>query len=132
MRSSSGSSTTSIALRARGTVLNIPIYEPDGGGANASRRVAAASPRRRAPLADESQPEREAPPAVVEARDDAASADEASGRPATYVVQSGDTLSEISSRFYGTSGRWMAIFEANTDVLGNPDVLVPGVEIRLP
>ena len=33
--------------------------------------------------------------------------------PKSYVVQSGDTLSKISEKFYGTANRWNDIFQAN-------------------
>ena len=47
----------------------------------------------------------------------------------TYTVQSGDSLSKIGSK-YGVS--WKAIFEANTDILDNPDVIQPGQELKIP
>ena len=50
----------------------------------------------------------------------------------TYVVQKGDTLSAISTKFYDTSSKWRAIADANTDVLPNPDRLRPGIELRIP
>lgn len=50
----------------------------------------------------------------------------------TYTVQSGDTLSDIAQRTYGNAGEWLKIFEANQNVLGNPDVIFPGTVIVLP
>jgi nucleoid-associated protein YgaU len=47
-------------------------------------------------------------------------------------VASGDTLTRISSRYYGTSTRWQDIFNANRDKLRSPDVLPLGVELRIP
>jgi nucleoid-associated protein YgaU len=47
----------------------------------------------------------------------------------TYTVQSGDTLSKIGSN-YGVS--WKAIFDANTDVLSDPDKIFPGQELTIP
>ncbi len=49
-----------------------------------------------------------------------------------YEVQSGDTLSSISKAMYGTGARWMQIFDANRDVLTDPDALVVGARIRVP
>ena len=49
-----------------------------------------------------------------------------------YVVQGGDTLSEISLAVYGTSRRYTEIFEANRDVLASPDVLAEGMVLRIP
>ncbi len=52
----------------------------------------------------------------------------------TYKVQKGDTLQKISSRpeIYGTSKKWMKIYEANKDKLKSPDKIRPGQELRIP
>ena len=47
----------------------------------------------------------------------------------TYTVQSGDSLSKIGAN-YGVS--WQAIFEANRDVLDDPDKIFPGQELTIP
>jgi len=52
--------------------------------------------------------------------------------PDQYTVQSGDTLSRISQKVYGTSGRWMDIFQANRDQLPSPNALKPGQELVIP
>lgn len=52
--------------------------------------------------------------------------------PSTYEVQTGDTLSRISSKVYGESGRWMDIFQANRDQLPSPNALKPGQVLRIP
>jgi LysM repeat protein len=52
--------------------------------------------------------------------------------PDSYTVQAGDTLSRISDRVYGTSGRWMDIFQANRDQLPSPNALKPGQVLRIP
>ena len=49
-----------------------------------------------------------------------------------YIVRKGDTLSKISKRYYGTSNKWYRIYEANRDVLENPDMLKPGVKLHIP
>lgn len=49
-----------------------------------------------------------------------------------YTVVSGDTLSAISRKVYGTPNRWNAIFEANQDVLSSPTALRPGMQLRIP
>jgi nucleoid-associated protein YgaU len=54
------------------------------------------------------------------------------GRPETYVVQQGDTLSKISRRFYGTPSKWRAIREANKAIIPFDGRLSAGQEIRLP
>jgi uncharacterized protein YidB (DUF937 family) len=44
----------------------------------------------------------------------------------TYTVSSGDTLSKIAKHFYNDGNEWQRIFNANRDVLSNPDRIVPG------
>jgi len=55
-----------------------------------------------------------------------------SSAPRTYAVQSGDTLSAISNRFYGTPSRWIDIYQANRDRLSSESALRVGQEIRIP
>ena len=54
------------------------------------------------------------------------------GTPVTYKVKSGDTLSGISRRYYGTPDRWQEILNANRDVLKDDRSLVIGRTIRIP
>lgn len=49
-----------------------------------------------------------------------------------HTVASGDTLGKIAKHYYGEAGKYSAIFEANTDVLKNPDVIHPGQELVIP
>lgn len=49
-----------------------------------------------------------------------------------YVVQGGDSLSKISKKFYGDANKWKQIFEANRDVVKNPDLIQPGWRLRIP
>jgi len=50
----------------------------------------------------------------------------------TYTVQSGDSLSKIAKEFYGSPGEYMKIFEANRDVLADPNRINPGQTLRIP
>jgi nucleoid-associated protein YgaU len=52
--------------------------------------------------------------------------------PRNYTVQSGDTLSTISRRFYGTPSRWIDIYQANRDRLSSENALRVGQTIRIP
>lgn len=49
-----------------------------------------------------------------------------------HVIASGDNLSSISKDYYGTSVRWNEIYEANRDVLADPDSLSVGTRLRIP
>jgi len=50
----------------------------------------------------------------------------------TYNVQSGDTLSKISKQFYGSANEYMKIFEANRDILSDPNKISPGQTLKIP
>lgn len=49
-----------------------------------------------------------------------------------YVVQKGDTLSRIAEEFYGDPTLYPRIFEANRDVLVDPNRIEPGQRLRIP
>jgi nucleoid-associated protein YgaU len=53
-------------------------------------------------------------------------------RPAAIRVAPGDTLASIGHRFYGDPHMAARIWEANRDRLRSPELLVPGMELRLP
>ena len=50
----------------------------------------------------------------------------------TYTVSSGDTLSKIAKQFYNDANQWPRIFDANRDILSNPDRISPGQHLRIP
>jgi nucleoid-associated protein YgaU len=50
----------------------------------------------------------------------------------TYTVQSGDSLWKIAQHVYGNGAKYTAIFEANRDLLDNPDKIRPGQVLKLP
>jgi nucleoid-associated protein YgaU len=50
----------------------------------------------------------------------------------SYVVQPGDTLSEIAKEVYGDASRWKEIFEANKDQIKEPSLIQAGWELRIP
>jgi nucleoid-associated protein YgaU len=49
-----------------------------------------------------------------------------------YKVQSGDTLSKVAQKFYGDSSKYRQIFDANKDVLKDPNKINVGQELKLP
>lgn len=50
----------------------------------------------------------------------------------TYTVASGDSLSKIAKKFYGDPSQWRRIFEANRDLIKNPDLIHPGQTLKIP
>lgn len=49
-----------------------------------------------------------------------------------YEIVSGDTLGGIAKKFYGKAGAYMKIFEANKDIISDPNKIYPGQKIRIP
>lgn len=49
-----------------------------------------------------------------------------------HVVASGDTLSKIAATYYGDAKLYMQIFEANKDILSDPNKIKPGQKLRIP
>ena len=49
-----------------------------------------------------------------------------------YTVQKGDNLSKIAKNLLGNANAWKQIFEANRDVLDNPDKIFPGQTLTIP
>jgi nucleoid-associated protein YgaU len=50
----------------------------------------------------------------------------------TYEVKAGDSLSKIAKRVYGSGNAWKKIFEANTDILKDPNKIFPGQKLKIP
>lgn len=50
----------------------------------------------------------------------------------TYTVVSGDSLSKIAKHFYGEAHKWRQIFDANRDILDDPDEIQPGQTLKIP
>lgn len=49
-----------------------------------------------------------------------------------HTVASGESLSKIAKQYYGDAMKYKAIFEANTNVLKNPDVIHPDQVLVIP
>ncbi|MGB5247692.1 MAG: peptidoglycan-binding protein LysM [Woeseia sp.] len=75
-------------------------------------------------------------PAAPAPKAGAKAASAGAAEPATqdefYEIKSGDTLGKIAKQFYGSASKYMKIFEANRDIIDNPDRIYPGQKIRIP
>jgi nucleoid-associated protein YgaU len=49
-----------------------------------------------------------------------------------HVVEPGQTLSAISTLYYGRADGWQKILEANSDLLQNPSQIRPGMRLKIP
>ena len=52
--------------------------------------------------------------------------------PRTYTVAKGDTLSKIAKQHYGDANKWKKIYDANRDILKDPDRIFPGQVLKIP
>ena len=50
----------------------------------------------------------------------------------SYTVVAGDSLSKIAKREYGDGNAWNRIYEANRDIIKDPDLIYPGQHLKIP
>lgn len=53
-------------------------------------------------------------------------------RPTTYIVKQGDSLATIAAKYYANPALWANLYNANRNVITNPNVLIVGTKITLP
>ncbi len=51
---------------------------------------------------------------------------------ARHTVKSGESLSKIAKHYYGNAMKYNAIFEANRDILKDPNMIHPGQDLKIP
>lgn len=51
---------------------------------------------------------------------------------ASYTVRAGDTLKSIAKQFYGRSGKWKKIFDANKELIPASKKLKKGMKLKIP
>jgi nucleoid-associated protein YgaU len=49
-----------------------------------------------------------------------------------HIVEKGDTLSKIAEKYYGDPNLYPQIFEANQDILKDPNIIQIGQKLRIP
>jgi nucleoid-associated protein YgaU len=49
-----------------------------------------------------------------------------------YTVQKDDTLQKIAKKLYGSYSKWPLIYDANRDVIKDPNFLKPGITLKIP
>jgi nucleoid-associated protein YgaU len=88
-------------------------------------------PEETTPIPPEERPHKSTRTAKTAPRNHYAPATPKSGQ--TYTVKKGDTLQEISKKFYGTTTRWRRIYDANRGTIkGGPEKLMPGMKLTIP
>ncbi|MDP2927495.1 MAG: LysM peptidoglycan-binding domain-containing protein [Candidatus Omnitrophota bacterium] len=110
--------------KERKTTRTTRVFELELGATNKTKTSYPAA----IPLATGSMDE----PGMVQETQPETQTEEANLSFEKYTVAKNDTLQKISNKFYGTTKRWMKIYEANKDVLRGPDKLYPGQILNIP
>lgn len=50
----------------------------------------------------------------------------------SHIVSKGETLSDISYRYYGSANKWRKILSANRDAIKDANKLTPGTKLIIP
>ena len=69
---------------------------------------------------------------VGEVKADTVAVPETGSKAEYYVIESGDTLSKLAKKYYGNAMDYPKIFEANREVIKDPDKIFVGQKIRIP
>jgi nucleoid-associated protein YgaU len=107
-----------------------PIPQPAPPSSSGRESPSSAPP----PSASEPQPERPRPVTLppIDSVEPAASHESMDYGFEEYTIEKNDTLQKISKKFYNTYRKWGQIYEANKDVIPDPDKITPGIVIRIP
>ena len=54
------------------------------------------------------------------------------GMQTTHTIQEGETLTKVAMQYYGTKLLWPYIVNYNTDLITDPNVVPPGITLRIP
>jgi len=49
-----------------------------------------------------------------------------------HIVLKGQTLTQISQKYYGSAGNWKKVLDANRDTIKDPNKLIPGTKLIIP
>jgi LysM repeat protein len=69
---------------------------------------------------------------IEEVRADEVSAPAQTAEVQYYEIKKGDSLWKIATHFYKDGNKYHQIFEANKEVIKDPDLIFPGQMIRIP
>ena len=107
-------------------IEEISVSDVPETGANATAEPAGqtSEPQAAAPAATSTAASAAAQPAVAEAP--------AKKEPRYDTVTKTNYLAQMARRYYGHATYWVFIYEANTDVLRNPNRISPGTRVRIP
>jgi len=49
-----------------------------------------------------------------------------------HIVRKSETLSDVAYQYYGSAAKWQKIYNANRDVIKNPNTVRPGTKLIIP
>jgi nucleoid-associated protein YgaU len=82
---------------------------------------------------EEKMPDRKEPlPDFSDVQSGGSSTAPAQAPARTHTVVKGDSLSKIAKRVYGDAQQWRRIYDANRDIVSDPDLIYPGQVLKLP
>jgi ABC-type nitrate/sulfonate/bicarbonate transport system substrate-binding protein/LysM repeat protein len=106
-----------------------PKIEPAAASTPTKAQVAEAKAK---PTVAEEKTKPVAKPVSATAEKVQASAPKPASAAQAYTVKSGDTLARLSEQFYNSPNKWEKIYEANRDVLKNPNYIYVGMKLMIP
>jgi nucleoid-associated protein YgaU len=93
-------------------------------------------PQAQQPKPQPQQPKPQAAPAQPTAQQPAQPASAAQPKSGPrfemYTIKEGDWLSKIAGAYYGDVHKWSKIYDANRDVISDPDKIKAGMVIKIP
>ena len=99
-------------------MLKVAVSKPEAAAAAAATIAATMGPPTAPPGATIARADGPAPAAEPAAR--------------IHEVVKGETLSAIAKTYYGKASAYAKIFEANRDILKDPDHIYPGQKLKIP
>ena len=99
-------------------MLKVAVSKPEAAAAAAATIAATMGPPTAPPGATIARADGPAPAAEPAAR--------------VHEVVKGETLSAIAKTYYGKASAYAKIFEANRDILKDPDHIYPGQKLKIP
>ncbi len=116
-----------------GAVVAKAAPKSETAAAPAPAKVQVAEAKAKAAVAEEkAKPAAKPIPAVAEKTPASAPAAKPASAAQSYTVKPGDTLARLSQEFYSSPNKWEKIFEANRDVLKNPNYIYVGMKLTIP
>jgi nucleoid-associated protein YgaU len=84
------------------------------------------------PVYEVNPPAADGPVSSTDRRADGHTVSRTKGEARLHVVAPGDTLFNLAQRFYGDGGRFIDLYQANRELIRDPERLPVGATLRVP